>query len=75
MSVWTLWCGSCAPNTSTIVSNWFRVQWHQQSVTTTVEQGEQLLRTHREEALREAEGVTYEAGGFLNDCSNSYGKM
>ena len=27
-------------------------------------QGEQLLRTHREEALREAEGVTYEAGGF-----------
>lgn len=27
-------------------------------------QGEQLLRTRREEALREAEGVTYEAGGF-----------
>lgn len=27
-------------------------------------QGEQLLCTHREEALREAEGVTYEAGGF-----------
>ena len=27
-------------------------------------QGEQLLRTHREEALREAEGVTYEPGGF-----------
>ena len=27
-------------------------------------QGEQLLRTQREEALREAEGVTYEAGAF-----------
>jgi len=27
-------------------------------------QGEQLLWTRREEALREAEGVTYEAGGF-----------
>ena len=27
-------------------------------------QGEQLRRTRREEALREAEGVTYEAGGF-----------
>lgn len=27
-------------------------------------QGEQLLRTRREEALREAEGVTYDAGGF-----------
>ena len=27
-------------------------------------QGEQLLRTRREEALREAEGVTYEPGGF-----------
>ena len=27
-------------------------------------QGEQLLRTRREEALREAEGVTYEPGSF-----------
>ena len=27
-------------------------------------QGQQLLRTRREEALREMEGVTYEAGGF-----------
>jgi len=27
-------------------------------------QGEQLLRTHREEALREAEEVNYEVGGF-----------
>ena len=27
-------------------------------------QGEQRLRIRREEALREAEGVTYEAGGF-----------
>ena len=27
-------------------------------------QGEQLLRTRREEALREAEGVTYQSGGF-----------
>ena len=27
-------------------------------------EGEQLRRTRREEALREAEGVTYEAGGF-----------
>lgn len=27
-------------------------------------QGMQLIRTRREEALREAEGVTYEAGGF-----------
>ena len=27
-------------------------------------QGMQLLRTRREEALRETEGVTYEAGGF-----------
>lgn len=27
-------------------------------------QGQALLRTRREEALREAEGVTYEAGGF-----------
>ena len=27
-------------------------------------QGEQLLRTRREEALQEAEGVTYEPGGF-----------
>ena len=27
-------------------------------------QGEQLLRTHREEALRDAEGDTYDAGGF-----------
>lgn len=27
-------------------------------------QGEALLRTRKEEALREAEGVTYEAGGF-----------
>ena len=26
--------------------------------------GEQLLRTRREEALQEAEGVTYEPGGF-----------
>ena len=28
--------------------------------------GEQLLRTRREEALQEAEGVTYELGGFLD---------
>ena len=27
-------------------------------------QGKRLLRTHREEALQEAEGVTYEPGGF-----------
>ena len=27
-------------------------------------QGEQLLRTRREEALRDAEGDTYDAGGF-----------
>lgn len=27
-------------------------------------QAMQLLRTHREEALREAEGITYEAGSF-----------
>ena len=27
-------------------------------------QGMQLPRTHREEALRKAEGVTYEASGF-----------
>ena len=27
-------------------------------------QGLQLLRTHREEALREQEGVTYESGAF-----------
>jgi len=27
-------------------------------------QGMQLWRTHREEALRKAEGVTYEARGF-----------
>lgn len=27
-------------------------------------QGEQLLRTRREEALRDAEGYTYDAGGF-----------
>lgn len=27
-------------------------------------QGEALLRTLREEALREVEGTTYEAGGF-----------
>jgi len=27
-------------------------------------EGQQLIRTRREEALREAEGVTYEAGGF-----------
>ena len=27
-------------------------------------QGLQMLRTRREEALREAEGVTYEAGAF-----------
>ena len=27
-------------------------------------QGEQLLRTRREEALREAEDITYQSGGF-----------
>ena len=27
-------------------------------------QGKRLLRTRREEALQEAEGVTYEPGGF-----------
>ena len=27
-------------------------------------EGEQLLKTRREEALREVEGVSYEAGGF-----------
>ena len=27
-------------------------------------QGQQLLRFQREEALRTAEGITYEAGGF-----------
>ena len=28
------------------------------------QQGKKLLRTHQEEALQEAEGVTYESGGF-----------
>ena len=33
-------------------------------------QGEQLLPTHREEALRDAEGDTYDAVGFLTDSRN-----
>ena len=37
MSVWTVWCGSGALNTSTMVLKWFAVLWHQQFASTTVE--------------------------------------
>ena len=32
-------------------------------------QGETMLQTRREEALREAEGVTYKAGGSEQHCT------